>query len=76
VNLFIRPGTSLRSAQAPFTGVSGRVRECMGGEGAAAVGEWAGMVVGWVREQAVVVGLWWSSWSEEVGGEGACMGGR
>jgi hypothetical protein len=40
------------------------------------VGEWSGMVVGWVREQAIVVGSRWSCWSEEVGGEGARMGGR
>jgi hypothetical protein len=48
----------------------------MGGEGAAAVGEWAGMVVGWVKEQAVVVGSQWLCWLEEVGGEGARMGSR
>jgi hypothetical protein len=34
-----------------------------------------GIVVGWVREQAVVVGSQWLCWSlEVVGGEGACMG--
>jgi hypothetical protein len=48
--------------------MSGQVRKYMGVEGAAAVGEWAGMVVGWVREQAIVVGLWWSCWSSEVVG--------
>jgi hypothetical protein len=45
----------------------------MGGEGAAAVDEWVGVVLGWVREQAMVVG---SHWLEEVvGGERAGEGG-
>jgi hypothetical protein len=39
----------------------------VGGESAVGVREWVGMVVGWVREQAAVVGLWWSCWLKEVG---------
>jgi hypothetical protein len=43
----------------------------VGSEGVVAVGEWVGVVVGWVREQAMVVGLCWLCWSSEVvGSEG------